>query len=89
MDGIDCFLELRTLDEAGNADFRGADYIDVDTSLGKSTEHAYLVKLVEAALIDTDLPIALHLDHGADFDICKSCIDGGFTSVMFSVNDKS
>ena len=44
--------------------------------------HAYLVKLVEAALEDTDLPIALHLDHGADFEICKSCIDGGFTSVM-------
>ena len=37
---------------------------------------------MEAALIENDIPIALHLDHGADFDICKSCIDGGFTSVM-------
>mgnify|MGYP004606419311 CR=1 FL=1 len=45
--------------------------------------HTYLVKLVEAALIETDLPIALHLDHGADFEICKSCIDGGFSSVMY------
>ena len=44
--------------------------------------HAYLVKLVEAALQTADLPIALHLDHGPDFETCKSCIDGGFTSVM-------
>jgi fructose-bisphosphate aldolase class II len=44
--------------------------------------HAYLVKLVEAALVTADLPIALHLDHGPDFETCKSCIDGGFTSVM-------
>ena len=45
--------------------------------------HEYLVKLVEAALEVTDLPIALHLDHGDSFEICKQCIDGGFTSVMF------
>jgi len=44
--------------------------------------HAYLVKLVEAALETTGLPIALHLDHGPDFDTCKNCIDGGFSSVM-------
>ena len=44
--------------------------------------HAYLVKLVEAALETTGLPIALHLDHGPDFETCKSCIDGGFSSVM-------
>ena len=45
--------------------------------------HTYLMKLVEAAVIDNpDLPIALHLDHGPDFETCKSCIDGGFTSVM-------
>ena len=44
--------------------------------------HVYLVKLVEAALETTGLPIALHLDHGPDFDTCKSCIDGGFSSVM-------
>ena len=42
----------------------------------------YLTKLVEAAVYDTGLPIALHLDHGADFEVCKSCIDSGFTSVM-------
>ena len=44
--------------------------------------HTYLVKLVEAAIEVTGLPIALHLDHGPDFETCKSCIDGGFTSVM-------
>lgn len=42
----------------------------------------YLTKLVEAALIETDIPIALHLDHGDTFEVCKSCIDDGFTSVM-------
>ena len=45
--------------------------------------HTYLVKLVEAAVIECpDIPIVLHLDHGPDFETCKSCIDGGFTSVM-------
>ena len=44
--------------------------------------HTYLMKLVEAAVIETGLPIALHLDHGDTFELCKSCIDGGFTSVM-------
>ncbi|MBR5619404.1 MAG: ketose-bisphosphate aldolase, partial [Clostridia bacterium] len=44
--------------------------------------HTYLVKLVEAAVLESGLPIALHLDHGPDFETCKSCIDGGFTSVM-------
>jgi fructose-bisphosphate aldolase class II len=45
--------------------------------------HTYLVKLVEAAIEVTGLPIALHLDHGDSFEICKQCIDGGFTSVMY------
>ena len=44
--------------------------------------HTYLMKLVEAAIIETGLPICLHLDHGDTFELCKSCIDGGFTSVM-------
>ena len=48
----------------------------------KYAKHNYLVKLVEAALLETDLPIALHLDHGENFDICKACVDGGFSSVM-------
>lgn len=56
--------------------------LQVSAGARKYAKHAYLVHLVQAALEDTDLPIALHLDHGADFEICKSCIDGGFTSVM-------
>ena len=44
--------------------------------------HLYLVKLVEAAVEESGLPIALHIDHGPDFETCKACIDGGFTSVM-------
>ncbi len=50
--------------------------------------HTYLIKLVEAAVIETGLPIALHLDHGDSFELCKSCIDGGFTSVMIDASSK-
>ena len=56
--------------------------LQVSAGARKYANHTYLVKLVEAALIENDIPIALHLDHGADFEICKSVIDGGFTSVM-------
>ena len=50
--------------------------------------HTYLMKLVEAAVIETGLPIALHLDHGDSFELCKSCIDGGVTSVMIDASSK-
>lgn len=63
--------------------------LQVSAGARKYAKHAYLVKLVEAAVQDTDLPIALHLDHGADFEICKSCIDGGFTSVMIDGSARS
>ena len=56
--------------------------LQVSAGARKYAKHVYLIKLVEAALADTDLPIALHLDHGADFEICKACVDGGFSSVM-------
>ncbi|MDR3051046.1 MAG: class II fructose-1,6-bisphosphate aldolase [Oscillospiraceae bacterium] len=56
--------------------------LQVSAGARKYAKHVYLMKLVEAAIQDTDLPIALHLDHGADFETCKSCIDGGFSSVM-------
>ena len=46
------------------------------------SKHVYLMKLIEAAIEDTGLPICVHLDHGDTFELCKSCIDGGFTSVM-------
>ncbi len=52
--------------------------------------HTYLVKLVEAAVLECpEIPIVLHLDHGPDFETCKSCIDGGFTSVMIDGSSKS
>ncbi|MBQ1891572.1 MAG: class II fructose-bisphosphate aldolase, partial [Firmicutes bacterium] len=50
--------------------------------------HTYLMKLVEAAVIETGLPICLHLDLGDSFETCKSCIDGGFTSVMIDASSK-
>ena len=56
--------------------------LQVSAGTRKYAKHNYLVKLVEAALLETDLPIALHLDHGENFDICKACVDGGFSSVM-------
>lgn len=56
--------------------------LQVSAGARKYANHIYLMKLVEAAIEDTGLPICLHLDHGEDFDICKACIDSGFTSVM-------
>ena len=56
--------------------------LQVSAGARKYAKPVYLRKLVEAAIEDTGLPMALHLDHGEDFEICKSCIDGGFTSVM-------
>ncbi len=58
-------------------------------------KHVYLMKLIEAAIADAeqtagfDLPIAVHLDHGDSFELCKSCIDGGFSSVMIDASSKS
>ena len=56
--------------------------LQVSAGARKYARHEYLVHLVQAALETADLPIALHLDHGDDFEICKKCVDGGFTSVM-------
>ena len=58
-------------------------------------KHVYLMKLIEAAIADAeqsagfDLPVCVHLDHGDSFELCKSCIDGGFTSVMIDGSSKS
>ena len=56
--------------------------LQVSAGARKYAKPIYLTKLVEAAVYDTGLPIALHLDHGADFESCRDCIDSGFTSVM-------
>ncbi|WP_444301747.1 class II fructose-1,6-bisphosphate aldolase [Intestinimonas butyriciproducens] len=50
--------------------------------------HTYLIHLVQAAVEETELPIVLHLDHGDSYELCKSCIDGGFTSVMIDASSK-
>ena len=64
--------------------------LQVSKGAREYANHTYLVKLVEAAVkLYPDMPIALHLDHGDSFDLCKSCIDGGFTSVMIDLSSKS
>ena len=73
---------VQAITEAAN-ELRSPIILQCSAGARKYAKHAYLVHLVQAALEDTDIPIALHLDHGADFEICKSCIDGGFTSVMY------
>ena len=62
--------------------------LQVSAGARKYAKHVYLMKMIEAAVADTDLPIVVHLDHGPDFETCKSCIDGGFTSVMIDASSK-
>ena len=63
--------------------------LQVSAGARKYANHTYLVKLVEAAVKENpDVPMALHLDHGPSFELCKACIDGGFTSVMFDGSSK-
>lgn len=57
--------------------------LQVSAGARKYANHTYLMKLIEAAIVETGLPICVHLDHGDTFELCKSCIDGGFSSVMF------
>ena len=63
--------------------------LQVSAGARKYASHIYLMKLVEAAVEDSGLPICLHLDHGEDFEICKACVDGGFTSVMIDGSNHS
>jgi fructose-bisphosphate aldolase class II len=63
--------------------------LQVSSGARKYANRTYLVKLVEAAVIETGLPICLHLDHGDTFELCKSCVDDGFTSVMIDASSKS
>ncbi|MDR1060451.1 MAG: class II fructose-1,6-bisphosphate aldolase [Clostridiales bacterium] len=62
--------------------------LQVSSGARKYANHTYLMKLIEAAIVETDLPICVHLDHGDTFELCKSCIDGGFTSVMIDGSSK-
>jgi fructose-bisphosphate aldolase class II len=63
-------------------DLKAPLILQVSAGARKYANHTYLIKLVEAALEETGLPIALHLDHGDTFELCKSCLAGGFSSVM-------
>ena len=67
--------------EAG-AEERSPLILQVSAGARKYAGQTYIMKLVEAALADADIPVCVHLDHGPDFELCKACIDGGFTSVM-------
>ena len=79
---------VQAITEAAN-ELRSPVILQCSAGARKYAQQAYLVKLVEAACETTDIPIALHLDHGADFEICKDCIDNGFTSVMIDGSSKS
>ncbi len=71
-------------------ELRSPVILQVSNGARKYAGHNYIVKLVEAATMQyKDIPVALHLDHGADFEMCKSCIDGGFTSVMIDASQYS
>ncbi len=65
------------------AEERSPLILQVSAGARKYAGQVYIMKLVEAALEESDLPVVVHLDHGGDFEICKACIDGGFSSVMF------
>lgn len=62
--------------------------LQVSAGARRYASHTYLVKLVDAAVEETGLPICLHLDHGDSFELCKDCVDGGFTSVMIDGSSK-
>ena len=78
---------VQAIVEAAN-ETRSPVILQVSAGARKYANPVYLKHLVEAAVETTDIPIALHLDHGADFEICKSSIDGGFTSVMIDASSK-
>ena len=71
------------------AEVRSPLILQVSAGARKYAKHVYLMKLIEAAVEDTGLPICVHLDHGADFEICKACVDGGFSSVMIDGSSRS
>ena len=78
---------IQAIVEAAN-ECRSPVILQVSAGARKYANPVYLRHLVEAAVETTDIPIAMHLDHGADFEICKASIDGGFTSVMIDASSK-
>ena len=78
---------IQAIVEAAN-ELNSPVILQVSAGARKYANPVYLRHLVEAAVETTNIPIAMHLDHGADFDICKASIDGGFTSVMIDASSK-
>lgn len=78
---------IQGITEAAN-ELKSPLILQVSAGARKYANATYLIKLVEAAVKETDIPIALHLDHGDSFELCKSCIDDGFTSVMIDASSK-
>ncbi len=78
---------VQAITEAAN-ELNSPVILQVSAGARKYAKPVYLKKLVEAAVLDTDIPVVLHLDHGADFETCKDCIDSGFTSVMIDASSK-
>ena len=78
---------IQAIVEAAN-ECRSPVILQVSAGARKYANPVYLRHLVQAAAETTDIPIAMHLDHGADFEICKDCIDVGFTSVMIDASSK-
>lgn len=76
---------IQAITEAA-AEAKSPVILQVSAGARKYAKHAYLMALAKAAAEDSGVDFALHLDHGADFEICKSCIDGGFTSVMIDAS---
>jgi len=72
---------IQAITEAA-AEAKSPVILQVSAGARKYAKHEYLMALAKAAVADSGVDLALHLDHGADFEICKACIDGGFTSVM-------
>ena len=71
------------------AELKAPVILQASAGARKYATHTYLVKMVEAAVIEhPEIPIALHLDHGPSYEVCKDCIDGGFTSVMYDGSSK-
>ena len=79
---------VQAITEAAN-ELHSPIILQASAGARKYAKQIYLMKLVEAAVADTDIPIAMHLDHGADFEICKACVDGGFSSVMIDASSQS
>lgn len=80
---------VQGITEAAN-ELKSPVILQVSKGARAYANHTYLIKMIEAAVIENpDIPIALHLDHGDSFETCKSCIDGGFSSVMIDMSSKS